>query len=305
MTDFRFARPIAALFVAIVFGVGPTVRAGVSAAQPPPDLPRIRALYEGASYEDAMRALDAAEDASLISGEQHQMLLQYRALCLLALDRQSDAEKTVEQILSADPLHQPAPEEPPRLLTVFDRVRARIVPALARQQYAAAKALFENRQFDDAASGFERVIQIDSSVARSDRHEVGDLATLAGGFLELSRERAAEATADHAGAANRVFTSLDRDVVPPVAIRQEVPPWRPPVRRSLAGGSVDARQGRLDVLIGPTGDVREAVITASIDPLFDMALVRAAKGWKYQPATKDGVGVSYRRTVIVRLVSSE
>ncbi len=304
MMESPFSRPIAALVVASLFGVA-TFRAGVAVAQPPPDLQRIRALYEGASYEDAMRALETAENTPIISGEQHQTLLQYRALCLLALDRQSDVEKTVEQILSADPLHQPAPEDPPRLLTVFDRVRARIVPALTREQYAAAKTLYDNRQFVEAASGFERVIQLSASVARSERDGVGDLATLAGGFLELSRARAAEAPADHAASVNRVFTSLDRDVAPPVPIRQDMPPWRPPPRRALAGESGNVRQGSLDLLIGPTGDVQDAVITTSIDPRYDTALAQAAKGWKYQPAMKDGVGVNYRRTVIIRLISSD
>ncbi len=294
----RISRPIAALVVASVF-------AGPAIAQPPPDLQRIRALYEGASYEDAMRALEAAEDTPIMRGEQHQLLLQYRALCQLALDRQSDAEKTVEQILSANPLHQPAPEVPPRLLTVFERVRARIVPALIQEQYAAAKTLFDNRQFVEAASGFERVVQLGSSVARSERDGIGDLSTLASGFLELSRARAAEASPDRTGAANHVFTSLDQDVAPPVPIRQDMPPWRPPPRRALAAGSANVRQGSLDLLIGPTGDVQDAVITTSVDPRYDAALAQAAKGWKYRPAMKNGVAVNYRRTVIIRLVSSD
>lgn len=304
MTTSEFSRAAVAVLVAGGLSVGTAPPAG-AAGQPPPDLQHIRALYEGASYEDAMRALDAADGVSIISGEQHETLLQYRALCLLALNRQTDAEKAVEEILSADPLHQPAPEEPPRLVEVFDRVRTRMMPSLARQQYAAAKALFDKGQFAEAAGGFERVIQLDSRVAPGDREKPGDLATLAGGFLELSRARAAEAAADHAAVATRVFTSLDRDVVPPVAIQQQVPPWRPHVPRSLAGDSGDAREGRLDVLIGPTGDVQDAAIMTSIDRQYDTALVRAAKHWKYQPATKNGVGVSYRRTVIVRLVPSD
>jgi tetratricopeptide (TPR) repeat protein len=305
MTAARLSRPIAALFVASVAAVAVASSAGVAGAQPPPDLQRIRALYEGASYDEAMRALDAAQDVSLISGEHNGMLLQYRALCLLALDRQSDAEQTVQQILAADPL-QPAPDDaPPRLAKVFDRVRAAIVPAAARAQYAAAKTLFDHQQFADAASGFERVVQLDASVAHGDGDETGDLATVARGFLELSRARVAAAATDRARTVNRVFTSLDKDVVPPVPIRQEMPPWRPPVRRALAGGSADARQGRLDVVIGPAGEVQDVVITTPIEPLYDMALVRAAKTWKYQPAIRDGVAVSYRRTVIVRLVSTE
>jgi hypothetical protein len=179
-----------------------------------------------------------------------------------------------------------------------------MLPALARQQYAAAKAVFDRGQFDEAASGFERVIELGSRVAPGDREGVGDLATLAGGFLELSHAGAAKAAAEHAAAATRVFTSLDRDVVPPVPIQQEVPPWRPLVPRSLAGDPANERQGRLDLLIGPDGDVQDAAITTSIDRLYDAALVRAAKHWKYQPATKNGVAVSYRRAVIVRLVPS-
>ena len=305
MTTSGLSRAIVALVIAGAWSVGTVPSAGAAAGQPPPDLQRIRALYEGASYEDAMRALDSADAASIVSGEQHATLLLYRALCLLALDRQTDAEKAVEDILSTDPLHQPGPEEPPRLVAVFDRVRARLLPSLVRDQYAAAKALFDSRQFAEAASGFERVIQLSSQVADADREKVGDLAMLAGGFLELSRARTAEAAAALAAVVTRVFTSVDRDVVPPVPIQQEVPPWRPLVPRSLAGDTADARQGRLDVLIGPTGEVQDAVIMTSIDPHYDVALVRAAKHWKYQPATKNGVGVNYRRTILVRLVPSD
>jgi TonB family protein len=305
MTGSHVSRALAALFLACIVTVGVARTGRAAAGQPPPDLQHIRALYEGASYEDAMRALDAADGASIVSGEQHQTLLQYRALCLLALDRQPDAEKAIEEILSTDPLHQPGPEEPPRLVAVFDRVRSRMLPSLARQQYAAAKDLFDHHQFDEAASGFERVLELGSRIAPGDREGAGDLATLAGGFLELSRARAAEAAAERAAAVTHVFTSVDRDVVPPVPIQQEVPPWRPLVPRSLAGDPDNERQGGLDVLIGPTGDVQDAVITRSIDRMYDAALVRAAKRWKYQPATKNGVGVNYRRSVIVRLVPSD
>jgi hypothetical protein len=300
MISRRIATPLASAMLVVAMFAG-----GSGAQTAPPDLQRIRALYESASYDEAVQTLDAAENASILSGEDLQGLLQYRALCLLALNRDGDAERAVEQILTADPLHQlPAGDAPPRLVTTFDRVRARIAPRLAREQYESAKALYDSRNFSEASKGFERVVQIAASAGRDQPRDVADLSTLAGGFLELSR---AQATAGTAGAtARRIFTSDDHDVVPPVAIRQEVPAWRQvsPTPVSNTGSGVP-REGRLEIVIGPTGDVQEAALITRIDPVYDAALLRAAKNWKYQPAMKDGHGVSYRRAFTIRLVPPE
>jgi Gram-negative bacterial TonB protein C-terminal len=290
-------------------------------AQDGPGVERVRTLYESAAYDDAMRALDAMANETVVPREQAEMVLRYRALCLLALDRNAEAETAVEQIVVNNPLYEVTAENaPPRLVKTFDRVRARVIPALARSEYAAAKDLFEKKQWTEAAERFERVVQLGTASAGPEdgTSDVADLTTLATGFLELSREHlsatnrggagngsggpASARPAGSAAAAEPVFSSQDAGVTPPVAIRQDVPPWHPETEPPWRQQIQQAREGRLEIVIGPTGDVQSAIVTETIDPIYDKTLLRAVKGWKYQPAVKDGVAVSFRRMLIIRLV---
>ena len=271
-----------------------------------PDVQRIQTLYESAAYDEAVRALDAAHDTSSLPAEELQTLLRYRVLCLLALDREEEAEKDVELLLTADPLQQlTAADAPPRLIKTFDRVRARILPRLAREQYEAAKALFDSRRFNEAAKGFERVLQLHSSAGDTDeRRGTADLETLSAGFLELSKARLSATAAVAETQVKKVFTESDEDVVPPVPIRRDIPAWRSSRLTRGADSPVKARNGRLDIMIGPSGEVTYAAMTTAIDPRYDVLLLEAAKGWKYRPALRNGVPVTYRRTVVIRLTGS-
>src|SRR6185436_11386770 len=63
------------------------------------DLTAIKALYASASYEDALsqlRGLEGDVDADQIE--------QYRALCLIALDRTQEAERSLEEIVVRSPM---------------------------------------------------------------------------------------------------------------------------------------------------------------------------------------------------------
>src|SRR6478672_5992447 len=170
-------RRLSALLTSALFLVASTASSAVALpAQSVPDLQRIQTLYESAAYDEAVRALDAAQDTSMLPAEQRQTLLQYRALCLLALDRETDAEKAIEQILTIDPLRLLTENDaPPRLVKTFEQVRARVVPGLTREQYASAKALFDGGRFPEAAAGFERVRQLVSSVDAGERHDLADI----------------------------------------------------------------------------------------------------------------------------------
>ena len=83
-------------------------------------------------------------------------------------------------------------------------------------------------------------------------------------------------------------------MVPPVTIRQAVPPYP---GRVLLGGSL-----LMDVVIDVTGDVESAVIATPPNPAYDKLVLGATKSWQYQPATLNGKPVKYRKRIQVTLV---
>ena len=63
----------------------------------------VRDLYESASYEAALAALDrmpGGGGAAAIEAEQ------YRVFCLIALGRTLEAERAIQRIVTADPMFQ-------------------------------------------------------------------------------------------------------------------------------------------------------------------------------------------------------
>lgn len=81
----------------------------------------------------------------------------------------------------------------------------------------------------------------------------------------------------------------DVDVMPPVAIRQELPPFPQGTGRELPASGV------LEVVIAENGTVELAVMRGSIAPLYDRMVVAATREWKFRPATRMGVPVKYRK----------
>ena len=75
------------------------------------------------------------------------------------------------------------------------------------------------------------------------------------------------------------------------------PPTVPPPLLELA------RRLRLpseiDVIINERGTVDNVVVTRSVNPAYDAAVVAAARAWRYQPATKDGVPIRSVKTVVI------
>jgi tetratricopeptide (TPR) repeat protein len=280
----------------------PSIRAQPSMPQ---DIDRVKQLYESAAYDEALAALDrlglpdpAAPDQDVA----RKAGLEYRALCLLALDRTSEAEQAIEQLLGQDPAYWPSPgDTSPRFVAAVDRARNRIIPMLARRQYDSAKRDFDERRNGQAAAGFARVVALldGPAVDRSALGSGDDLRTLAAGFLELSRLAAAPPQPAIKAAAPKVamiYSAADPDVVPPVAMRQDLPPWK---HGSL--GIAVRFDGQIDVVIDETGKVESATIVKSIFSGYNDVAVAGAKGWVYSPATKDGVPVKFRRRVPVQL----
>lgn len=94
-----------------------------------------------------------------------------------------------------------------------------------------------------------------------------------------------------------VFTSDDRDVVPPVEIRRVMPRWVPPTRAMAQ----TAHSGLLVLVIDDKGSVAEATLSKPISPAYDQALKNLALTWRYRPATKSGKPVRYRQILEIVL----
>ncbi len=150
------------------------------------DLPAAKALYASASYEEALARLGPAGADQEAVVEANQL----RALCLLALGRTTEAESAVERILLHDPAYVvPAAEVSPKLVALFNDVRRRSLPLLARAAYERGKAHVEARHWTRAASEFERMMSLlaDPAIASEQGDGLGDLRQLGRGFLTLSQ----------------------------------------------------------------------------------------------------------------------
>src|ERR1700681_1802942 len=106
-------------------------------------LSRARDLYAGASYEDALVLLNRLR-ADGPRSDEIATIDQYRAFCLLALGRATDAEQAIEAVVTAEPSFQPSESDAgPRVRSAFTTVRRRMLPVIIQQQYAQAKAAFD------------------------------------------------------------------------------------------------------------------------------------------------------------------
>ena len=59
--------------------------------------------------------------------------------------------------------------------------------------------------------------------------------------------------------------------------------------------------GAVDIVIDERGAVVSATINQPVSPLYDRALIAAAKRWQYRPALLGGQPVKYRKSVAVVL----
>ena len=278
----------------------------VAAAQD--SLTSARELYASAEYEQALAALNRIR-ATGLSSEEVPAVEQYRALCLLALGRASEAEDAIAAVVSAAPSYSPPGSDvSPRVRTAFSEVRRRVLPNIIQQKYAEAKAAYDRKAYAIASDGFAQVLKTlgDPDVAsQATQPPLSDLRTLAQGFLDLSATAIAAAApppapATPAPAASisgpappRIYTVTDGNVVPPMIIRQTLPPFhRKPVT---------AINGVVEVVIDEKGEVETASIRAAMDPVYDNQALAASRNWRYKPATREGVPVKFRKLVQVRI----
>jgi hypothetical protein len=290
-----------AICAAIVFAAS----AGTAGAD---ELSTARALYASAAYEEALAALNRARVAGVAPSDAL-AVEQYRAFCLLALGRATEAESAIEALVSANPLHRlSASDVSPRVRTAFSEVRQRLLPAIITQQYTEAKAAFDKKDFAAAAAGFARVLKVlgDPDVSHvAAQPPLSDLRTLAAGFQELSVKAAEPPPAPVAPPAPepppepvipappRVYTSADPRVVPPSTVRQDLP--------NFVGRLAASRMGALEVVIDERGLVEMATIRQTVNPSYDHLALDSTRNWRYQPATVDGIPVKFRKLIQIAI----
>jgi len=264
-----------------------------------------RDLYASAAYEDALAVLNRAGDSG--RPEDTRAMSQYRAFCLLALGRTAEAERTIEALIARDPMYRPAANDvSPRVRAAFTDVRRRVLPAIVQQTYAEAKAAFDRKEYDAAAAGFTHALDVMNDPDTAQVPAFADLRTLAGGFRDLAAKAAAPppppppapvaatpAPAPVVPAAPRVFSAMDPNVVPPLVLKQELPPF--------PGQLAMERRGSMEVTIDENGAVESAVVKQSVGRNYDNMALKAAQSWRYTPATLDGKPVKFKKVIQVTI----
>ena len=149
------------------------------------------------------------------------------------------------------------------------------------------------------------------AVQAASQQPLSDIRTLAVGFHDLSVSAipppplpaapiaamapkpaaAAPAAASVPVPERRVYTMMDANVVPPLAIAQELPKY--------PGDVLVPRTGQIELVINEAGVVETASIKQSVTPKYDEMELAAARTWRYRPATMNGMPVKYRKIISV------
>ena len=290
-----------------IFVLLSAVAANARAGQEDP-LRTARDLYASAAYEEALSELTRVGSGAAAAGAARQADA-YRAFCLVALGRNSEAEAVAEALVRTDPMGAvDLREASPRIEEMFATVRRRMLPQLIRDEYRAARALTAQKA-PDAES---RLTQVQRMLAEAEKagawdDTLADLRVLVDGFLDLSRAAGQVASSAAAAAVSaqapvpsrdvrRIFTAGDSGVIAPVVVSQpplQIPPTLLDLVRRLR------RSGTLDIVIDEHGDVADVVVLQSVNGAYDTLVTAAARTWKYRPATKDGVPVRFIKTVVL------
>ena len=263
-------------------------------SDPAAELAAARSLYATAAYEDALDRLNRINGPDTLRDQ----VDTYKALCLLALGRTRDSEKMIEQILARNPQYVPDESQvSPRLMVVFKSVRARLVPGTARSMYAEARANFDDRKYEMAAAQLRELITL---LNADDDPMMADLRLLAEDFLRLAETGGAPpidtrtqllSISRVAVTRGPIYSILDRNVVAPVEISRPLPQMEAP-----KGTPPGLYQGLVDVVIDEAGRVESATIRRSISATFDAEMLASTEKWRFQPATRNGQPVKYRRS---------
>jgi len=296
-------------WIGALFATTILTTAGVR-AQDSGDLATARDLYASAAYDDALAMLNRLRSIDHPVGQQLRTIEQYRAFCLLALGRASDAEQAIAAMIVAEPSFHPSESDAsPRVRSAFTTVRRRMLPAIIQQQYAQAKAAFDRKDWAAAADGFHQVVVSladDDVAAEAKQPPLADLRLLAIGFEELSTRAdappppltaapppVADAVAPSIPLPPHVYAAGDGNVLPPVPINQVLPPY--------PGHVLIPRSGKIEVVIDESGAVESAIMTTSVTTAYDSLALSATKAWRYRPATVEGAPVKFRKVIQITI----
>jgi TonB family protein len=265
-----------------------------------------KGLYASGAYEEALTRLSTPTPEASPEADQ------YRALCQLALGRTSEAERSLETLITRAPFFKMSDAEvSPRLVTMFHEVRKRRLPAATKALYAAAKTSFEQKDYRTAAAQLKDLLALiaDEDLA-SEAATFADIKLLAEGFLKLSEMElavaakaeavapaAAPATLAPLPAGPAIYSDSDKDVKAPGELSQTLPPWTPPTVQA----QVMEYRGVIRIIIDERGMVESAYIVQSVNPTYDQQLLTATKSWKYRPATRNGEPVRFQKIIGVVL----
>jgi TonB family protein len=155
-----------------------------------------KTLYVNASYEEALALLDKQAGAAGTSGPRAAEINHYRALCFIALGRTADADNAIALSVAADPFAVPDTSElAPRVASVFNAARARLVPEVARAALADGRQLMQKGDAAEANRRFEAVTKLLSEPGLAGRADLSDLTLAATAFAELTKAQMAAAAA--------------------------------------------------------------------------------------------------------------
>src|SRR5262245_42241212 len=146
-----------------------------------------RDLYASAAYEDALAVLNRLPTSQ--SAEDRRAAEETRALCLIALGRDEEAQRAIEAVVGGDPSYRPAEDLSPRVRAAFTAVRQRMLPTMLQRQYADAKSAFDRKEYETAATGFTRMLETmadPDALAVANQPPLSDLRTLPAGFRDLA-----------------------------------------------------------------------------------------------------------------------
>jgi len=276
----------------VITGVGLLCTVVSVSAQEP--LPKAKALYDAAAYEEAL-ALLAPVDAPEAQ--------QYKALCLLALGRSQDAAGAVESLVSNSPTFEPSANDvPPRFVTLVSDAKRKLLPSIARRAFAEGREQFKSGSREDALHKFDLVLTLASSPSFKDSSDAEDLRTLASGFIELAKaatepkpEPVPPPVVQPARIVEAPPATTKPEVIQPVAIRQAIPA----IPSGLSGSGTQSASVRVE--IGADGKVTGASIQQPSHPLYDRMLLQAARDWVYTPASLNGRAIPSEKVITVQL----
>jgi len=263
-----------------------------------------RDLYVSARYDEALAVLNDLRPTEPAAGaSDRKSIEQYRSLCLLALGRGSEAETAIAAVVTADPGYLPGDTEAsPRVRAAFSDVRKRLLPEIVSRRYLEAKATFDRKDYANATQQFRQVLSLIDDPDTGNK--LGDLRTLASGFLDLAvaatpppePPKPAPAAAPEPPPVvqpdpNRIYTVADADVVAPVALKQDVPRLMPMMKPQAHD------RGVVEVVIDQQGRVTSIAVRQPVQPMYDAELIAKGREWRYEPATLNGKPVRYRKMI--------